>query len=67
MIEKNPGQLWTPEFGDYDREVVEQEIRDQKDSGSFIKGTKYKIITTDGKQASIMQAVEKLNDVECRQ
>lgn len=56
VIEKLPddGSEWAPQFGDYDREVAEQEMRDMKDSGSFVKGTKLKVITTDGTQQAIM-------------
>ena len=61
LLERTPGQLWSPEFGDYDRKVVAQEGDDRRESGDFIKGTKFKIITTDGKQASITDAVNELN------
>ena len=61
LCEKTPGQLWSPEFGDYDRSVVAQEGDDMKDSGSFIKGTKLKIICTDGSQKSIMAEVDRMN------
>lgn len=58
LCERTPGQLWTPEFGDYDKKVVEQEQRDC----SRTPGTKFKIITTDGAQKSINEAVDALNE-----
>ena len=61
LLERTPGQLWTPEFGDYKLSVVEQEKRDMKDSGSFIKGTQFQIIDTDGTQQDLMRKVEEIN------
>ena len=61
LLERVPGQLWAPQFGDYKLAVVEQEKRDMKDSGSFIKGTKFKIIDTDGTQQDLTDKVEALN------
>jgi hypothetical protein len=56
VIEKLPedGSTWSPQFGDYDREVAEQEMRDMRDSGSFVKGTKLRVIATAGTQQAIM-------------
>jgi hypothetical protein len=61
LLERTPCELWAPQFGDYDRKVVEQEQRDMKDSGSFVKGTKFTIITTDGSQKAISEHVAELN------
>jgi hypothetical protein len=62
MIVRTPGQLWHPEFGDYDREVVKQEMDDQiysmRLSQSWPKGTKFKIIKTLETQSSITSQVE---------
>ena len=65
LCERTPGQLFSPQFGDYNKQVVLQERRDMKDSGSFIKGTTFEIIETNGSQKAIMEAVEALN-VEAR-
>lgn len=64
VIEKQPDGKWAPQFGDYDREVAEQEMRDMKDSGSFVKGTKLKVITTQGTQEAIMAKCEELNNAD---
>jgi len=61
LIEHLPGESWALQFGDYSKTVVQQEVQDMKDSGSFVKGTKYKVITTDDSQAAINAAVEELN------
>lgn len=62
LLERMTGQLWAPQFGDYDKEVVEQERRDMKDSGSFVKGTSFKIVETDGTQADLTRVVEEENE-----
>jgi hypothetical protein len=64
VIEKLPDGEWTPQFGDYDRAVADQEMRDMKDSGSFVKGTKLKVITTDGSQQAIMAKCLELGHAE---
>lgn len=61
LCERTPGQLWAPQFGDYSKAVVVQERADMKDSGSFIKGTEFTIITTSGSQQMISEAVAQLN------
>lgn len=50
---------WQIHFGDYDKEVVKQELEDEHDSGTFKKNLK--IITTGPKQADIDAAVAELN------
>ena len=55
-FQKNP---WEIIFGDYDREVVEDERADIKDCGTDY--TKFKIITTSDKQGEIEWAVSVLN------
>jgi hypothetical protein len=52
---------WCPQFGDYTRSVVAQEERDMRDSGSFVKGTKFCIVTTDGTMADMCRKQEELN------
>lgn len=55
------GILWSPQFGDYDRAVVAQEGDDRRESGSWIEGTKLKIIATGDKQSDIDVAIAALN------
>lgn len=60
MIVKEKGEKWSPQFGDYDKEVVEQEIEDDKHN--WPKGTKFKIIKTSAKQEDIDSYISKLNE-----
>ena len=53
---------WGIIFGDYDREVVEQEKEDNKNLNSDFGAKKFKIITTSDKQADIDLAVKRLNE-----
>jgi hypothetical protein len=64
VLEKLPNSTWAPQFGDYDREVAEQEMRDMKDSGSFVKGTKLKVVSSSGTHDAIMIECDKLNAKE---
>jgi hypothetical protein len=52
-------EAWTPQFGDFDKECVEQELEDQK--GSFGSFKFYKIISSGATQADINAALAKLN------
>lgn len=61
LCERLPGKLWTPEFGDFNKQVVIQERKDMKESGSFVKGTEFKIITNNGTAKAITEAVDQLN------
>lgn len=65
LLAKLPNEKHTQQFGDYDREVVEEEMRDYKehvgDGLSWPKGTKFSIIGTKDDQASIDACVAKLN------
>lgn len=65
LIVKEPEEKWSPQFGDYDRDVVEAEMRDYKDhvgdGCQWKKGTKFSIIGTNDDQASIDAMVAKLN------
>jgi len=56
-------KTWSPQFGDYDRNVVVEEGQCMADSVGFTipKGTKFKIIATDGSQVAINAAVATLN------
>lgn len=44
MIEIDTAGEASVQFGDYSRLVVVDEIADRKDSGDFVKGTKFKIV-----------------------
>lgn len=50
--------VYMPEFGDYDRETVEQEMRDAKDSGET---NAMRIIVSGDTQSEINAAVADLN------
>lgn len=54
------GGKWSPQFGDYSREVVAQEIVDRADSDMRPRRF-YKIVVSDDKQTSINATVAKLN------
>ena len=45
LMVREPGAEWFPDFGDYDRKVVMQEIVDRKESISHAKGTRYKVVS----------------------
>ena len=53
------GRRWSPQFGDYDRGVVAQEMRDTRDD--WPKGSKMIIISTDETQAAINAKIDGLN------
>jgi hypothetical protein len=64
LIERDPEtKTWSPQFGDYDRNVVVEEGQSMHDSIGFTvpKGTKFKIIKTSAKQDDINAAVAALN------
>jgi hypothetical protein len=64
LLERRPGEkAWAPQFGDFDKEVVEQERRDMRESGSFIKGTGFKIVATDGSMKHLNEVLAKENGV----
>jgi hypothetical protein len=64
MMVKEPGGEWAPEFGDYSRALVADEMRCAKNcvgyGYGFVKGTKFKLVATGEKQAEIEAAVAKL-------
>lgn len=55
------GITWGPDFGDYSRSVVQQELTDRKASGDHDPRTCYKIISSGDTQAEIDTAIAKLN------
>ncbi len=64
LVVREPGEdsSWGPQFGDYDRSVVAEELQDTKKD--WPRGSKFRILTTDGHQCSINAAVAALNGGE---
>ena len=61
LVIQDPETLrWSPEFGDYDRETVEQERDDQIDSEACTFLTS-RVITTEDTQADIDATVAAMN------
>ncbi len=56
---REPDSAWGPQFGDYDRKVVAQELQDTR--SDWPRGSKFMILQTDGHQRSINEAVARLN------
>lgn len=61
LIIRSPRAKWGVQFGDYDRSVVAEELRDMKEGHGWERGTQSKIITTSGKQKDIDAEVVLLN------
>lgn len=59
LVVKAPSEKWSPQFGDWDKDVVKQELADIK--GDWPKGTKFQIIRTAPSQDWINLAVKELN------
>lgn len=57
------GDAFFPDFGDYDREVVEQERRDRIESGEG-KPRDFRVIRSGDRQAQINAAFRALNGHE---
>lgn len=60
-IQWEKGDRYSPEFGDFDLETVNDERDDLLNSWYDLKPKQIKVIKTDCAQASIDQAIEKLN------
>lgn len=56
---KSEGNQWSPQFGDYDRECVAQELIDTK--SDWPRGSQFKIICTTDAQQAINTAIDGLN------
>jgi hypothetical protein len=56
---KAEGQQWSPQFGDYDRTVVKQELDDTRKD--WPRGSKFQIIETTDTQESINAGIDRLN------
>lgn len=62
LVERQPDGPWTPQFGDYDKECVENERRDMLRSAvGRIRAKDLKIIRSGARQADINAAIAKLN------
>lgn len=59
-VQWEKGDRYTPEFGDYDLECVQDE-RDDMLYSYDLKGRQIKVIKTDDSQSSIDSAISKLN------
>ena len=55
------GDKWYPDFGDYELEVVAQELDDRLDSDDSLKRSDTRIVTSTDEQGSIEAAVAALN------
>jgi hypothetical protein len=61
LLAREPNRMWSPQFGDYDRAVVAAQADTMKASGTWLAGTKLKIIDTLPPQSEIDAAVAELN------
>lgn len=52
--------LWYAQFGDYDRDVVKQELDDYADGGSY-RRKDMRVVVTGDDQASVERGVRRLN------
>jgi hypothetical protein len=59
LLTREDGSMWTIHFGDYDREVVEQERQDMLEG--YHSPKTLRIITTGHLQRDINAAVDRLN------
>lgn len=55
---------WYPDFGDYEKDVVSQELQDRADSSDGPLKKYMRVITTGSRQAEIDRAVEQMNTVD---
>lgn len=63
LVVKYPQEPWVNEFGDHDKEAVEFERQDIKDSHQTPRGTKYKILRLKNCRRGVVEkAVEELNN-----
>jgi len=58
---KAEGQQWSPQFGDYDKAVVVQEMHDTK--RDWPKGSKFRVIKTGDSQADVNAGIDALNSL----
>lgn len=62
LIRDDKTSPWRPEFGDYSKAVVQDELDDNRQSGE--KLINMKIIKTEANQRAVNEAVAKLNRKE---
>ena len=63
LAERQPDGAWTPQFGDYDKDVVAQERADRLYSGAGrIRAKDLRIVRSADSWASIDAAIAKLNE-----
>jgi len=64
LIVRTPeeGAKWTPQFGDYHREVCVDQMVDCKDNGEWPKGTQFKVIRSAPGQVSIDREIRIMNE-----
>ena len=62
LVGLNTDHVWEIIFGDYDREVIEDEKSDQEDADCSDDYLSFKIIKTNEAQADIEFAVKRLNE-----
>lgn len=64
LLTKEPDGQWAPQFGDYDRETVAEEMESYREDSGWPEGTKFRILSSGDTQAAINEAVAKLNAKE---
>ena len=66
VLPKSEGNQWSPQFGDYSKAVVAQELEDTRSDWS--RGSRFKIIKTSDNQRMINEGIDQLNAelMECR-
>jgi hypothetical protein len=63
VLEPGEGEQWSPQFGDYGRQVVVEERNHMRDA-AHVPGTKYRIVCTSPDQTSISVAQAELNGID---
>lgn len=56
---QEPQGKWSPQFGDYDRDLVVQELQDQK--SDWPKGTHFKVVHSGPSQSEINAKIAAMN------
>lgn len=64
LLSQEKGDKWIIEFGDYQRDIVSEEMASRKEAWDFKKGTKFKIICTSVRQKDVMAVVNSMNAKE---
>lgn len=62
LVERDKaGEPWSPQFGDYDRTVVAQELIDRSEAHPFPRKADMRIVTSGATQGDINHAIFRLN------